>query len=318
MGGGSASQPNYDAAARAGVAADLNTYPMRYLTSAAAKMGGKVTIDGQTYDFTGLGDADNAAKMSDEMAATLLDIQQNYGPQYVQQRLDELKQADPQGYAARQQLFDKIIADSKAQPDRPMADDTQQAVLTELQNAGKLDPAMLHQVQEQVRGGQVAKGNYLGNAATSQEAGAAVKASDTLRDQQQQQALGFLQSGVTPEDVQYRRIQQSLQNLGAFQSGQTPAAAFKSLSSAGNTAAPFTTSGPVGVGTNPNAGTQGVQNALGIYSGNVNWASSQVNPYVAGISTGLSSLGTYGALGGFSNGTPAINPTGGTWATGSS
>jgi hypothetical protein len=281
-------------------------------------MGGKVTIDGKTYDFTGLGDADNAAKMSDQMAGTLLDIQQNYGPQYVQQRLDELKLADPTGYADRQQLFDKILADSKAQPDRPMATDTQNAIMSELQNAGKLDPTMLHQVQEQVRGGQVGRGNYLGNAATSQEAGAAVKASDTLRDQQQQQAEGFLQSGVTPEDVQYRRIQQSLQNLASFQSGQTPTAAFKSLSAAGNTAAPFTTSGPVGVGTNPNAGTQGVQNALSIYGGNVNWANNQVNPYIAGLSSGVSSIGALNSLGAFGSPAPAINPTGGTWGTGSS
>jgi hypothetical protein len=287
MGGKTPKVPDYEEAAKQGVMADLETYPTRYLVDAASRMGGKVTIDGKDYDFTGLGDADNAAAMSDKMAATLLDIQKNYGPQYIQQKLDELKQADPKGYAMRQQLFDKILADSAANPNRPLADDLQNSIMGELQGAGRLDARMLDQVQQGVRGKQVANNNYLGNAATSEEAAATVKASEGLRDQQQQQALGFLESGVTPEDVEYRRIQQSLGNLGAFTSGTTPQAQFRSVSAAGNGAAPFIPGQPGGVVTNPNAGQQGVNNANAIYSGSVNWAGQQVNPYTAGVSTGI-------------------------------
>lgn len=287
-GGGAPAAPDYEDAARQGVYADLETYPLRYLVDAASRSGGKVTVGGKSYDFTGLGDADNAAVMSDKMAATLLDIQRGLGPQYIQQRLDELKQADPKGYAARQDLFERIISDSKEHPDRPLAEDLQSQIVGQLTNAGKLDARELEQVQQQVRGGQVARGNFLGNAATAQEAGAAVGASDALKSQQQQQALGFLSSGVTPEDVEYRRIQQSLGNLGAFISGETPTAQFKSLSAAGNGAAPFISGGPGNVVTNPNAATQGITNANQIYGGQINWQQQQVNPWIAGISTGIS------------------------------
>jgi len=292
MGGGSAPKPpDYEAAARQGVYADLETYPLRYLVDAASQAGGKVNVGGKDYDFTGLGDADNAAVMSDKMASTLLDIQRGMGPKFIEQRLDELKQADPQGYAARQDLFDRILSDSKANPNRPLAEDLQNSIVGQLTNSGHLDARELEQVQQGVRGGQVARGNYLGNSAVSEEAGAAVKASDALKNQQQQTALGFLNSGVTPEDVQYRRIQQSLSNLGAFQAGQTPEAEFRSLSAAGNTAAPFIGgTGPTAT-TNPNAGQQGAAFANNLYSGQVNWANTQVNPFIAGLSTTLTGAG---------------------------
>lgn len=297
MGGSAPDPPDYEKAAREGVWADLQTYPLRYLTEAASRMGGKVTIDGKEYDFTGLGDADNARVMSDKMAQTLLDLQRTKAPEIIKQRIEELKAADPQGYAARQQLFDRILQQAEAQPDRPLAENLQASIVDELKNAGRLDARMLDEVQQTVRGGQVSRGNYLGNAAVAQEGAAAVRAGETLRDQQQQQALGFLESGVTPEDVEYRRMQQNLANLGAFIGGETPTAQFRQLSGAGNGAAPFIGGGPNTQTTNPNAAQQGVNNALTIYQGNTNWAQNQVNPYLAGLSTGVSAAGAAVNLG---------------------
>lgn len=290
MGKGDIPTVDYDKAAREGVYADLETYPMRYLTEAAAKMGGKVTINGKDYDFTGLGDADNTRVMSDQMAQTLLDIQRNYGPEYIKQRLEQLKQADPKGYEARKDLFARIMASAEASPDRPLAEDLQASIVSELTNAGKLDARQLQEVQQSVRGGQVARGNYLGTAAAAQEAGAAVKAGEELRDKTQSQALGFLNSGVTPEDVEYRRLQQAMANLGAFANGETPMAEFSNLAAAGNGAAPFIGGGWNGQATNPNAGANGVQNAMAIYSGQNNWAQQQVNPYMAGVSMAASAF----------------------------
>ena len=117
-------QPDPTAAAQAGTMADLENYDLIYKVNALAKMGGSGIINGKFYDFTGLGDADNAAAMSDKMAETLLALQKEYGPAFVQQRLAELKAADPAGYAARQQLFDRIMADANASPDRPMTPPT--------------------------------------------------------------------------------------------------------------------------------------------------------------------------------------------------
>jgi len=289
-GGSSPDPPDYAQAAREAVYADLDTYPMKYLVEAASKMGGKVTIDGKEYDFTGLGDADNARVMSDQMAQALLDIQKDLGPEFIKQRLRELEQADPQGFQARKDLFARILAQIERDPDRPLAADLQTSIMGELQRAGRLDARQTSQVQQAVRGGQVARGNYLGAAPISQEAGAVVAAGDALRGQQQQRGLDFLNSGVSPEDVEYRRLQQSMANLGAFIGGTTPTAQFQQLSNAGNGAAPFIGGGYNTQQTNPNAGTQGVQNALAIYQGNVNWSNSQANPYMAGLSMGIQTL----------------------------
>jgi len=237
------------------------------------------------YDFTGLGNADTNGKISDQMAQALLDIQNNYGAAYIQQRLKDLQQADPTGYAARQQLFDKIMQDAEANPNRPMAEELQKQVNGVLQNAGQLDEQGKQQVEQGVRGQQVAKGIYLGNAPASQETSAVVGAADNLRANQQKAATDYLNAGISPEDVTYRRIQQGLSNLGAFVNGTTPEAQFGSLSGAQNGAAPFNPvnySNPASL--NPNAGQIGLNFANQSYANNQN----QANPWLSGLSTAAS------------------------------
>jgi hypothetical protein len=282
--------PDPNAAAVAGAQADMELFPFQYMINNLAKMGGKATIDGKEYDFTGLGDADTAAAMSDKMAQTLLELQQQYGPEFVKQRLAELKAADPTGYAARQQLFDRIMADAEANPDRPMNQALQDLVQGELSKSGKLDARQIQEVQQGVRGKQLRNGIFLGNAAASEEANAVVRAGENLRDQRQQQAAGILQSGVLPQDVQYRQIQQSLANLGAFTNGQNPTAQFQSVSSASNGAAPYFTGSQNQAATNGNATAQGIQDAMSLYSSNMNWANSQINPWLAGLAGGASGI----------------------------
>lgn len=310
-GGSVPAPPDPNQAAQAGIISDVANYPQNWDVNSAAQTGSKVTINGTTYDFSGLGNADQANALSDQAAQALLDIQNNYGSAFVQQRLADLKQSDPTGYAARQQLFDKISQDAQANPDRPMADDLQTQVSNELQNSGQLDPQGLQEVQQGVRGQQVSNGIYLGNSATSQEADAVTGASDALQTGQQQQALGYLQSGVSPSDVEYRRIEQSLGNLGAFVNGQTPEAQFGSLSAAGNGAAPFS---PVNYSTpqnfNPNAAATGLSQANSIFGQQSNFYQSQSNPWLAGASIGITGLKTAGQLGysPFSTGTNYQNP----------
>lgn len=291
MGGPDIPDPNV--AAISGAVADVQNYPFQYQIEALARTGGRANIGGRVYDFTGLGEADNARVMSDRMAQTLLDIQRNYGADFIRQRLASLEQSDPEGFAARRQLFDRILADSERNPNRPLAEETQGLITDLLQQGGQLTDRQKEEVQQGVRGQQLRRGIYLGNAPASQEATAVTQAGEQMRGAREAQALQFQTSGISPEDVEYRRIQQSLQNLGAFMSGQTPTAQFGGLSAAGNGAAPFTTGGPMNVHTNPNAALQGIQNANAIYSGNVNWANSQVNPFVAGISGGMDATASY-------------------------
>ena len=49
--------PDYAGASWDAALADIRTLPKRKAIEAAAQRGERVTIDGQTYDFTGLGDA---------------------------------------------------------------------------------------------------------------------------------------------------------------------------------------------------------------------------------------------------------------------
>ena len=268
-------------------AMDLALYQKRAKTDAAAQMG--------TGQFAGLGTADQNFKVSDQMAQVLLDIQKNYGADYIKQRIADLKQSDPTGYAARKELFDRIIKDAETQPDRPMAQDVQDQVLSMLGQGSKLSTGPggeLEAVQQSVRGKQLANGIFLGNAATSAEAGAVVNAGDALQQQRQTQAQGFLNSGVSPEDVEYRRVQQGLANLGAAISGQTPEAQFASLTGAQRLAAQDTLPNVQSPQLDPNAGVRGMQQSAQIYSGNVNWSNQQVNPWTVGLSGLSGALGT--------------------------
>jgi hypothetical protein len=276
--------PDYAQAAREGVYANLESYPTSYMVNAAARLGIPLTIGGKTYDFTGLGDVETSAAMSDQMAQVLLDLQRTRGPEVIRQRIEELKAADPQGYAARKQLFDAIVADAERSPNRPMAQQLQSTIMSELQKEGKLDARAQQQVRNSVRGRQVASGITLGNAPVLEEASAMVRAGESARDMRQQQANTFLQSGVSPEDVEYRRLQQALSNYGSFINGSTPSAQFGGLSSAGNGAVPFMGGGYNQVQQNPNAAAQGANWESNIYSRSSNWQNQQVSPYLAGFS----------------------------------
>jgi hypothetical protein len=281
-------------AAVGGIEADQLLAPYNYLINAAAQMGIKYTDpDGVVHDFTGLGQADTAAVVSDQMAQTLLEIQREKSPAIIAQRLEELKIADPKGYEARQQLFDKIMADASANPDRPLSTATSQLIQDELaKGVGFSDNKQKQEVQDAVRGNQVGRGIYLGNTASSEEAKTVVGAGESLRNQRQQDALNLLQSGSAPEDVAYRQFQQTLANLGSFVNGQTPEAQFGQVSAAN--------SGPVNFGTNgvntnlfnPNAAGNGVSDAMQNFNTQQNYNQTQANPWLSSLSTSFNTVGT--------------------------
>lgn len=293
--------PNAAAAARGGIQADIENQPLMYLINAAATLGQPITVNGQTYDFTGQGQAATAGAVSDQMAQTLLALQTETSPAIIQQRINELKAADPEGYAARQQLFDQIVADANNHPGRPVSDALQSQLQDQLaKGAGFDDAKQEQQVRDSVRGGQVSNNLYLGNAPTSAEGKAVVGAGEALQSQRQQNALNLLQSGASPEDVQYREFQQSLSNLGSFVNGQTPTAQFGQVASAANGPVPIYQTPATNTGTfNGGAAQSGMNNALGIYGGLSGFLNSQSNPWLAGLSTATTAAGTLNRLGTF-------------------
>jgi hypothetical protein len=300
--------PDPNKAAIQGANAQAANFPFEYIINQLAQLGGSADVNGKNYDFTGLGTADNAAAMSDQTAKALLDIQKNYGADFVKQRIADLQQSDPQGFADRKELFDRILADSqKAAPNAGMSKDLQDAVNNQLNTGGQLTGGPggeLEQVQQAVRGKQIANGITLGNAPAEQEAAAVEGASEQKRSQVQSTAQQYLAAGISPEDIQYRKIQQDLENLGAFESGTTPEAQFASLSGAGNGAAPSSAPYSNTAAIDPNAA---LAQAMQLYSGQVNWSQQQVNPWTAGLST-LGGLGNVAAGLGWKPFAPSTTP----------
>lgn len=290
---------------QAGILADLEALPWRRLIESAAATGDKVTIQlpGRkgplTFDFSGLGQGDFEQRYGDQLAQAMLQLQKDLGPEFVQQRLHELERSDPEGVGMRKRLWDAIrtdLAESRTAK-RPAAEELQRIILSELEKAGELDPRTAQQVSQGVLGKQTALGNYMGNAPTTEEAGALAGATENQRAQRQSQALAFLTSGATPEDVAYRREQQALANLGSFISGETPVAQFGQLSGAQAGIVPFIGGQPLS-GVDPSAGARGIDFANGLYSGRLNWANQTANPWLAGLTGAIGGVNLWAGLGG--------------------
>lgn len=301
MGKSSPDIPDPALGAIAGIQQDQALQPFKYLIQAASTMGRPVRIGGRTYDFRGLGNMDTARVVSDQMAQTLLDLQKEKSPEIIQQRINELKAADPEGYAARQQLFDRIIADARENPNRPVAEALQRNLQNELAKGSGFDDAKQEQeVRDSARGAQVMRGIYLGNAPTSQEAKTVLQTGEQLRNQREQNALNLLESGASPEDVAYRRMQQNIGNLGAFAAGQTPESQFQQVSASGRGPVNLTGQSPNPGGLfDPNAAAFGVGQQSSMYGSMLGYQGSQANPWLAGLSNAATGFGAlaniYGA-----------------------
>jgi hypothetical protein len=190
--------PNVAGANEAGVWADAKTLGIRKLIANAAKFGKKITLkvpsfdakgnktgeEEVTYDFSGFSDMDAtkadldfAAESADKMAATMLDVQKKYGKDFITQRMEELKAADPTGYEVRQMLGE--------------------AAKEDLALGTQLSPEMRNQVEQQERAAQAARGNIYGSAPAAAEAMAVGDAGFRMRQQRLANAASFL-SGTTP------------------------------------------------------------------------------------------------------------------------
>jgi hypothetical protein len=282
-------QPDQAALAAQGIAQSATNYADSYQLNALASEGGKGYVNGKFYDFTGAGDAANQGAVSSQLADAMLAIQSANGPQQIAQSIANLKQSDPIGYAAHQQLFDQIMTESQnpTDPNQLVSTGTQNQILSLLGQGSNLSTGPQSEteaVQQGVRGQQTENGIFLGNAPASQEASAVEGAGEAQQNAVQQQALQFQQSGVDPADVQYRMMQQNLANLGAYINGQTPEAQFGSVAGAGNGAVAFNGGQPNSASMNPNAGLQAVQLGNQVYQQQAQFAGNQANPFLAGLS----------------------------------
>ena len=199
--------PDVAAATAAGVKAEVDSFPLIKQIEAAAKLGTTVTItdpdsgEQKTYDFTGFGDVDQSraelefmAESARTIAQTQLDIQEEFGEDFVRQSLEQLKQSDPTGFEIREAMGEMVKDDLEA--------------------GYGIGEGLRNQITQGIRGGQAARGNVFGDANVAAEAFAVGDAAIRLRQQRLANASSFL-AGITPV-AQFGAISGAQQGAAAF------------------------------------------------------------------------------------------------------
>src|SRR5437588_3528166 len=109
-------------------------------------------------------------------------LQTTFGPTQYQQQLAARQQIDPTGVALREQLGQSVSAD--------------------LARGESLSPEMRNQLQQEIRGAQVARGNAFGNAPIAEEALFQGQAARNLYEQRLANAGSFLAGRSPIQDIQ--------------------------------------------------------------------------------------------------------------------
>ncbi len=247
----------------------------------------KIPAGPQKVDFTGMGQADIQKAIANRMAQVGLDLSKKYDSQFIDEALKEQQLANPEGTAARKKEYDLIQQQINNHPDQPVADTLNKQVSERL-NAGKgldeFDQGVLNDSVSRAsadRGGNIAPNADFSQPLTTGAAG------NARQMQGIQQADSWLSSGMTPEDVDYRREQQDLANLSSFAGGRTPESEFASLSGAQSGPTPMTNGQPLPTTQgNPTIAASG---AAGSTFGQLQ---SQANPWLGGLSAMLNAGNT--------------------------
>jgi hypothetical protein len=278
---------------------------------------GATTIDGvpikqnsdgsYTIDFNGYGTAQAEATEAQQSAASQLALEQQYDPKFIAQALQQEQQADPESFAARNEMNNLVqTAAPQANPadlNEPvstMLNSQIQDALSASQNNSltgmdteRLNAAVADALGSRGGGsdGVAAGGSATGNQPYQDWAQPLTTgfAGEQRQAQAAQSAMGFLGSGSDPEDIEYRRTQQNLANLAAEANGQTPSSQFSSLSGASSGPAPMSQGPALPLISDNGAAAQqiGLQN----WETQMQNANNQVNPWMAGL-TGMLNLGS--------------------------
>lgn len=325
--------PDYAAANREAITTDISTLPTRRLIEQAASLGLRVNYtDPQTgetrvADFSGLGDASATKQLTqvlgDSNAALQrqqLELRRELGIENARQTSAELEATDPAAYAARQKLTGMLSAELDSSPSqiagyqglydtatRLQNGDPStaalnyglQQALADYQRGGRLDADTERYISNNVRAGQAARGNYLGDAAAVQETATMGQAAEQRRAQALQQLLGVQNQAFNQGQAQntqaltaaqtlssdqratrnenYARDQQRLANASAMVLGAPITNQFGSLSAAQQGTVGYNPVSANYANLNPNAGQQGAQFAQQNYGNAINAWNTQAN-----------------------------------------
>ena len=238
---------------------------------------GRMVPENQAYaDFTGFGEADVQGKIAEDYADLMIELGDKYGLQFVEEARKQLELSDPEGMAAREKMGQMIEQQADETPERPVADLIDQQVGEQLEAGNRLDAMSRDVLDASLQDALRARGQTgsVDQFAQPMETGLA---GDARRQAGIQKALGWLSSGATPEDVQFRREQQNLANMGAYIGGRTPQAEFANLSGAQQGATPMRGGSQLPT-MNQNAGQSSQQAALNDWQTQMGYAANQANP----------------------------------------
>lgn len=243
-----------------------------------------------TTSFAGNSTADIQQQLMTQAIQGQLANSAQYDPQFIANQLAEEQQANPQGVAARSDLYNQIQSQIANPPTSPVAD-TMNSQVQEHVNAGSgLTPEEQAALDSQVG----AQGSNDPNFSTQLTTGFGGQARAA---QNAGEGASWLSSGQTPGDIQYRAEQQNLGNLSSYISGQTPESQFSELSGSQNTATPQYQNTPQPT-FNFGAAQQGAQAGLTNYGQQTQANENALNPWSTGI-TGVLGAANAAAAGGF-------------------
>jgi hypothetical protein len=248
----------------------------------------------KTADFTGYGEADVQGAIARQNAASQLALQKKYDPQFIEEALKERELADPQGVAARKRMGELIDEQVNAKPERPVAELLDRQVGDQLHDSNRLGRVQQEMLDAAVAKAQASRGGAANGTADYSDPLTTGFEGEARREAANQKALGWLTSGATPEDVEYRREQQNLANESAFINGQTPESQFATLSGAQQGAAPFTQGTPL-ARENQNAGAAMQSAQIQGWGTQLQQQAQTANPWLAGASLALKGATAYGA-----------------------
>lgn len=241
----------------------------------------------QEVDFTGYGTADIEGELAKRQADLELKLGEKYGTQFADLARQNAELADPMGTQARALEFEMINRDMPTSALPGMLDEQIRGQV----NAGRGYDVMSREMLDKAvaeanaaRSGRTMAGDVATSGSTGMEGQGRLSAATNKAGQ-------FLASGVTPEDIAYKRGQQKISNLGAFVNGATPQSQFGALAQAGQGAAPVT--GAQANATMPNnASSVGSGYSSSGYSSQVNQSLNQPNSWFAGMSALLNGVGS--------------------------
>ena len=256
--------------------------------------GRTVSKENAMVSFAGVSQADIQGNIMKQMAEGQLANEAKYGPDFIKSALEQEKLANPEQFAARQQLYDDIQKQIQAPPTSPVAEELQQRAAAKVAAGSGLTPEEQAMLDTAVKGSTAAQGVAAGTdfskALTTGMAG-------TQRQMGSAGAgMNWLASGQTPEDIAYRAQQQNLSNLSSYVGGRTPQSQFRALSGAQQGATPMAQA-PALPGFNMGAGQQGSGAGLATYGQQVQAAINTPNPWMAGLSGAMGAANVAGKAG---------------------